>query len=67
VHLGTEQLPPTGPRLLLEREDMDLVASQDQPLDKPEQAGNDAVRAGSIDTARHDQGDLHRCPSISAA
>ena len=38
---------------------MDFVASTDEPLDQPENAGNDSFRSAAIDAARREDGDLH--------
>ena len=43
---------------MMQREDVHVVQRR-EPLDEPENRRNDALAAGSIDTAGHDQANAH--------
>ncbi len=44
--------------LLREREDVDVVPPR-EPLDQPEESGDDVFRPASVDTARNEEGQAH--------
>src|SRR5690242_8510261 len=59
MYTSTEQRPLFGTCVLPQHEYLHLVAPLHEPLNQPQQTGNDALRAASIETARRENGDIH--------
>ena len=59
MDLGAEKLVARRPWLLPQGEHMHVVLAR-EALDEPEQAWNNAVLATAVDSAGHQQADLHR-------
>jgi hypothetical protein len=58
LYRGTKQIPASGLRLLMQRENMEIVYSS-QPLDQPENTWNDPVLPAPIDATRKHQPYFH--------
>lgn len=60
-----EQFPIARLGFLVQGENMDLVTCPDEPLNQPQDYGDDPPGSRTIDAARDDERDLHR--SITAS